>query len=229
MFTFYDNLYGFEEKVWNICFNEDLKEWVTFYSWIPSYSENIYNQFFSFDRNTSKWIAKLGISNKDNDFSDGIVLDNNIIENSSYSANLNLSNRTLPTGQNISYTIEYSLERDNYGYYDYFNLEGDKLSLKNGVADKLKEKLEANSMPVCLLNIKASIGVEYANDNRTLGQAYAESIGASINSDAGYYESVVAIIFKEDLKELTTDFWKHGQSGIIDIADKIKPTYWYGK
>ena len=28
---------------------------------------------------------------------------------------------------------------------------------------------------------------------------------------------------------LTTDFWKHGQAGIIDIADKIAPTYWYGK
>ena len=28
---------------------------------------------------------------------------------------------------------------------------------------------------------------------------------------------------------LTTDFWKHGQAGIIDIADKIYPTFWYGK
>ena len=43
MFTFYDNLYGFEEKVWNICYNELLDKWITFYSWVPSYSENIYN------------------------------------------------------------------------------------------------------------------------------------------------------------------------------------------
>jgi hypothetical protein len=28
---------------------------------------------------------------------------------------------------------------------------------------------------------------------------------------------------------LTTDFWKHGQAGIIDITDNIFPTYWYGK
>ena len=28
---------------------------------------------------------------------------------------------------------------------------------------------------------------------------------------------------------LTTDFWKHGQAGIIDIADEIAPTHWYGK
>ena len=31
------------------------------------------------------------------------------------------------------------------------------------------------------------------------------------------------------MKYLTTDFWKHGQAGIIDIADKIYPTQWYGK
>jgi len=28
---------------------------------------------------------------------------------------------------------------------------------------------------------------------------------------------------------LTTDFWKHGQAGIIDITEDIYPTYWYGK
>jgi len=28
---------------------------------------------------------------------------------------------------------------------------------------------------------------------------------------------------------LSTDFWKHGQAGIMDIADDIYPTYWYGR
>ena len=31
------------EKVWNICYNEVLQKWVTFFSWVPSYSENIDN------------------------------------------------------------------------------------------------------------------------------------------------------------------------------------------
>lgn len=62
MFTYYDNTVGFEEVAWNLCFNEALDSWVTFYSWIPSYSANIYNQFFSYDRNSSKWIAKLARS-----------------------------------------------------------------------------------------------------------------------------------------------------------------------
>ena len=46
MFTFYDNLFNFEEKVWNICFNEYTDIWTTFYSWLPSYSANIQNIFF---------------------------------------------------------------------------------------------------------------------------------------------------------------------------------------
>lgn len=64
MFTFYDDLNAAEEKVWNLCYNETLDKFTTFYSWVPSYSANIDNIFFTFDRNTSKRIAKKSI--KDN-------------------------------------------------------------------------------------------------------------------------------------------------------------------
>jgi hypothetical protein len=59
MFTFYDDIDTIEEKVWNLCYNEPLEKFVTFYSWVPSYSENINNIFFSFDRDTSKYVAKI--------------------------------------------------------------------------------------------------------------------------------------------------------------------------
>jgi hypothetical protein len=36
MFTFYDNLQGISEKSWNLCWNEILGIFTTFYSWIPS-------------------------------------------------------------------------------------------------------------------------------------------------------------------------------------------------
>jgi len=62
MFTFYDNKYTFEEEAWNVCYNEKLKNWSTFYSWIPSYSANISNLMFSFDRNSSKYISTLAVS-----------------------------------------------------------------------------------------------------------------------------------------------------------------------
>ena len=81
MFTFYDNTYGFEEKVWNLCWNELLNKFITFYSWVPSFMENINNVPFSFDRNVSKWITKLGISHADSSFADGVTLTNNIINN----------------------------------------------------------------------------------------------------------------------------------------------------
>ena len=63
LFTFYDETYKDEEKVWNLCYNELLDQFITFYSWVPSYSENINTQFFTFDRNTSKELALLAKCN----------------------------------------------------------------------------------------------------------------------------------------------------------------------
>jgi hypothetical protein len=80
-----------------------------------------------------------------------------------------------------------------------------------------------------LLNIKANIKATYSGDNVTLGEAYVSGFTDKTVVDAGYYESVVAIIPQYNMQFLTTDFWKHGQAGIIDIADEIYPTYWYGK
>lgn len=81
MFTFYDDLSGVEEKVWNLCYNTLLGKFITFYSWVPSFMENINNIPFSFNRNVSKWIAKLGQSHAENSFAEGIVLSNNIYDN----------------------------------------------------------------------------------------------------------------------------------------------------
>ena len=253
MFTFYDNLYGFEEKVWNLCFNEDLDKWITFYSWIPSFSENIYNQYFSFDRNTSKWIAKLGISKYDNDFSDGVTLENNVMESDTFSTKLHLSNRNLPKGDGVEYSISYELERDNYGNYKLFKIDKDTLTFtgkydnvtsefyqrdENGDIVKddrgrrvwLSQEQQKNpDKVVLLLNIKANIIATYDGVEATLGEAYVSGYTDKSVVDAGFYESVVAVIPKYNMQFLTTDFWKHGQAGIIDIADKIYPTYWYGK
>lgn len=267
MFTFYDNLYGFEERVWNLCYNENLQRWVTFYSWVPSYSENIYNQYFSFDRNTSKWITKLGVSKYGNDFSDGITLDNVVIEDNNWSADLHLSNRNLPVGTGVKSTIEFELVRDNYKNYELFEIVSRKgednetiysLKLKAETTyDSLKSELYERNPDgsikkddergiriylnrdkqinpdkiVRLLNIRAKIKVSYNNPNgdTALGEAYASGYNNKTFVDQGYYESVVAVIPKYNMQFLTTDFWKHGQAGIIDIADKIAPTYWYGK
>ena len=104
MFTFYDNTYGFEEKVWNLCWNELIQKFITFYSWVPSYMENINNIPFSFNRDTSKWIAKLGTSHAENSFSDGITLTNVIIEDA-------LREEDGPAVKNLKIPVRY-LKKD---------------------------------------------------------------------------------------------------------------------
>lgn len=466
MFTFYDNTYGFEEKVWNLCWNELLQKFITFYSWVPSYMENINNVPFSFNRDTSKWVAKLGTSHTENSFADGITLSNVITKDrldpddlvvDDYDFNityitkeglektvtytvasdsrakfigvLSLSNRVLPNSQ-IFYDISYSLERDNLLNYKKFRIgtvdvegeytsggiilpedamySGQKVSVyalyfntgkeeyqkvyymdnstggflevldSNGdniytytnmysteallselyyrnsagnvyadiddhkvgtkqlttnqvedrwfkdvdtmyeiIAELPPETIVGNSngydvngnptgrvypcttvgkiadilyynnqgqpmvhgiplshhwtmkeavtevtqkvhfdlpifkdlsgkrltLPkeeqinpdklVTLLNIKAKINIIDQQNSAKLGDDYYNlKAGFSAGTqlvDAGYYESTVAIAPKWNLQFLSTDFWKHGQAGIIDIADDIYPTYWYGK
>lgn len=57
LFTFYDILDPINERAWNLCWNELSQVFTTFYSWLPSYSENIDNMFFTFNRETSKVIS----------------------------------------------------------------------------------------------------------------------------------------------------------------------------
>ena len=292
MFTFYDNTYGFEEKVWNLCWNELLQQFVTFYSWVPSYMENINNIPFSFNRDTSKWLAKLGTSHKDSSFADGIVLSNVVIkEGSNVVGTLDLKNRVLPELDNASYEIKYHLEHDQYGNYKLFKIEGNTLYLAEGVtvsqlyselyyrnkkgnayadddinqiniieydkdgkpigldSSKLnlpkfknsqgkrlnlpREKALNPDKIVRLLNIRAEIKIKIKDNATNIDEDfYNIKAGYEYGTtliNAGYYESVVAVIPKRNLQFLSTDFWKHCQAGIIDIADDIKPTYWYGK
>lgn len=293
MFTFYDNLYGFEEKVWNLCYNELMQKWITFYSWAPSYSENIYNQFFSFDRNTSKWISKLGVSKAGNDFSDGVVLSNNTIPNSAEPdymiGELSLANRTLPSGEGITVNISYSLEHDNFKNYENFEIKendgksclylkkdaaslcsefyvrGKKVNGKyqkivtnltddNQRQDWVKNCVLNSNYVICkddqgrrinlstepdfrinpskivqMLNIRANITVTYNGQTPSLGESYISGFSNGTKVDAGYYQSTIAVITEYNKQFLSTDFWKHGWAGIIDISDSIYPCYWYGK
>ena len=350
MFTFYDNLYGTSEKSWNLCWNEILGIFTTFYSWIPSEMENIDNIPFSFDRDTVKAISKLGISDHGNDYSDGITLTNNVIDVSdeyfkvlnknlvltyidvrgdskkydfenisdkeedivllsditnkpNFIGFLHLDNRTLPDGK-TRYHIDYELLRDRQGNDKLFKIEKANVAVntvnellksnvkyvivhylvlkenvdpsvllselyyrnsqgnsyadvdshktapidgrilthlpifKNKVGKRLMlpKELQINSDKIVrYLNIKAKVYIEALAEDGTFS-AQESYYNQFTNSDqnaslinAGYFESSVAITTKHNLSLLSTDFWKHGQSGLIDISDKIYPTYWYGK
>lgn len=254
MFTFYDDTVGFEEKVWNICYNEILDTWVTFYSWLPSYSENIDNIYFSFDRDTSKWIAKLGMSKAGNSFSEGIVLSENIfkkdeiIRNGYKIGDLDCLVELPDTKTGISYIKKFSLQRDNFGNYKkYFEIKGNSLYLRQDVdydslianifkidvnngrrIFKNRNEKDYRDTIVYLLNIRCDITLEYEGDDNNIKQ-YVNGWNDNQYLGMGYYEYSVAVMPYENMMFLTTDFWKHGQSGIIDIKDEIKPCVWYGK
>ena len=215
MFTFYDNLYGFEECAWNLCFNELLGKWITFYSWIPSYSANIDNIFFSFDRDSSKIYSKLGIGTTGNPSADGITLDNPL----NGGGVLSLSNRYLPNADGISTNISFTLEKDQRGFYKYFSINGNRLIYKGGLPE--------NTI-VAYLNIKANISFNYNSTDQNMAQ-YVAGWRDQMEANAGYYSNSIAVVINNNYEKITTDFWKHGQSGIIDIKDRLKPCFWYGK
>jgi hypothetical protein len=122
LFTFYDNTYGFEEKVWNLCWNEILERFITFYSWVPSYMENINNIPFSFNRDVSKWIAKLGTSHTESSIADGITL-SNVITN----------NKTIMTG-------DTSLAVSNFSFpFTYTKKDGTECTVIKEVAEDSRD------------------------------------------------------------------------------------------
>ena len=460
MFTFYDNLHGTHEKSWNLCWNELLGIFTTFYSWIPSEMQNIDNIPFSFDRETVKAIGKLGVSDHGNDYSDGVTLSNNVmevieippekkneeyiyhnpefkvrnktlrmtylnkqgeeqeydfdgdtakdnkaaddtlelladvVEQKDFIGFLHLDNRALPDGK-TRYHIEYELLRDRQNNYKMFEIRKVKLAVatvnemiksnvkyvevcylalkpNTYVSDLLSElyyrndhyishadtdlhkiapepkmhsttnlKIESARIKnkIVLDKLRAEYGDEWPVGNDTsensttahhcgfIGDIYekvlnfadvsedtldkstryhgiylsdhwllqaeqgykiytdlpifknkagkrvmlprelqvnpdkivrylnikakvmieANAVDGTYNAteayynqfangdhdvcmiDAGYFESAVAITTSFNLSLLSTDFWKHGQAGLIDISDKIYPTYWYGK
>lgn len=56
MFTFYNDT---ENEEWNICYNERLDKWATRYSWIPLYSENVNNIYYSLDKKRAEVLAHI--------------------------------------------------------------------------------------------------------------------------------------------------------------------------
>ena len=462
MFTFYDNLHGVHEKSWNLCWNEILGIFTTFYSWIPSEMQNIDNIPFSFNRDTVKAIGKLGVSDHNNDYSEGVTLSNNVmnvigstfdstthkytkptfevankelhmtylnkqgeeqeyeflesiptnqsgyedtvtlksvIAQKDFIGFLHLDKRSLPDGK-VRYHIEYQLLRDRQGNHKIFNIKKVKLAVSpvnemiksdvkfvevcylamndgfyvsdllselyyrnsegNSYADvdshkiapepfmhsvtnrkiegtqiknshifykllnqyggdwavgndtsltqdtahhcgfmKEIEELYKNNPPmevpedqdpenwvdyeyryhgiyvsqhwllesengykiytdlpifknkagkrlmlpkhlqinpdkiVRYLNIRAKVMIDSWDTTRTAQDAYFNQFANGDHDlcmiDAGYFESAVAVTTSFNLQLLSTDFWKHGQAGIIDISDKVYPTYWYGQ
>lgn len=304
MFTFYDQKYGFEDKAWNLCYNEITKSFVTFYSWLPSYSANIDNIFFTFDRSVSKYIAKLGLNDMMSNSKSGLVVSTNILPVNSLGNNTNvlmsikgIYDRYIP--ENIGQTkvtleilpglnhsekyvqFQYSTQEEdsvvskssmilpNINIDSSGNIEEGKAYIEVKISDILaewnKRQLEEEKNNVAIdkreylvpqdisqaglssyykiykilnnkllaINIRATLGTEESGSVSTFNKT------TLINS--GYYDFTLYFTFSEffynkqntevtkKLPAFLTNFWKHGQAGIIDTQEHIKPCYWYNK
>ena len=207
LFTFYDNLKGFEEKAWNICWNELLGKWITFYSWVPSDSENINNTWFTFNRDISKIFSKAQQCKKDSEYADGIVLDEVFWENER-TANLSIIK---PDGKEVQ-IISSEILKDPFGNYLLF----DHKKVNRGT----------------LIELEYQNAIEFIGENFNTKPYYYLNIKAQ-STESQWYESRIIIINKNVF--LTGDdsfknyFWKHGQGGIIEAQEKIFPCRWYAQ
>ena len=222
MFTFYDNLHNFEEKVWNICFNEYTNLWTTFYSWVPSYSANIHNIFFSFDRNTSKWISKAWETNTGN----YIGLNDYDTEGNKIYPYIKLNSlNSLNSLHEIDYTTSigtFFLNKDDKNVE--FKIERDRF--RNDLIFKIvKEDDNYLLYPTYTEINNVIVGVDK-------NKLYQLNIAAYIDDTLAYKNTIIVGVehmFTQENDYVTNYFYKHGQSGLFNESEKIKPCFWYGK
>ena len=222
MFTFYDNVYKDEEKTWNLCYNELLDQFITFYSWIPSYSENIDTQFFTFNRNTSKWLTLLNKCNANIPENTGVLLDcpylsdvNNAIQITFKQRKFGYIDQTedgtlyheSKDVENIE-DIKFRLEPDHWGNWKKFSIDDQD----NTLDVSQSQELFTENNPVVLLEI---------TPYKTI------TPNEEIPYDVYWETETVALYLNNH--PLKTDFYLHGMSGIIDCQEQLYPTHWYGE
>ena len=237
MFTFYDDVYKDEEKVWNLCYNELIGKFITFYSWLPSYSENIDTQFFTFNREVSKGLSLLSKCNYYNQENYGILLDIPIFNGTEGQATLHYK---LPNGEEIN-EVKFELEKDHWKNYEKFDITYDVIDgkYKLTITDS-----SINTNQIYLLQVKVSLTTNDSTDGNLAEILRINDINQILHSET------IAITFKGNLENwqysenlynsdgepinpydfpLVSDFYLHGKAGIIDIQESLIPTFWYNK
>ena len=200
MFTYYDNINTIEEKVWNLCYNEIQNKFITFYSWVPSYSANIDNIMFSFDRETSKLITMLS------DQYPKITIDRSNT-GSSITGYTCLGKLEIKDSNNLNYTFD--AYDDNTNNKVRYKVENNYLYIIDAAY---------NSLDYWTAAVKAQVLTrDDYNQEWTVQTNSAPIYGTVSACKPGY------------LDDKTTNFWKHGQAGLMQTEDKLKPCFWYGE
>ena len=254
MFTFYDDVFLDEEKAWNLCYNELLGTFVTFYSWIPSYSENIDTKFFTFDRNTSKALSLLAKCNYSIPENYGVLLDNPVVNDSL--KELPELHYIIPTEQfNVNYTIlnsdgttstrtlsskgtensqgqyeigtNFRIEKDHWGHYKLFTIVNRKLQLAEGVTkQQVLEVFQKHKVIILYITPQMTSGNNVLSDTTITSNLYTETVAMTLSS---IVENPLLTTEEKNRSGLTTDFYLHGQAGNFNVVENLYPTYWYGE
>lgn len=253
MFTFYDDIYKDEEKVWNLCYNELLGEFVTFYSWVPSFSENIDTQFFTFDRNTAKGLSLLSKSNYAIPENNGVLLDTPVLKYRKPNNGIPAMYHTFLHYKDVYEEIRNSviIENSDGTTYSKKNLEECEQPDTSNITFKIEkdhwknyELFEiyswANNLMLYVPQDRQQEFINRINDHK--GILLLEITPESSVSNIKYPTETVALTIDSVLEgmnfdyneskknyKLTTDFYIHGQAGIFNVKESLSPTYWYGE
>ena len=244
MFTFYNDT---EDEEWNICYNERLDKWFTRYSWIPLYSDNVNNIYYSLDKRRAEVLAHIY---------DNINATTGIVVTSPDQCLWNV---------NEDHTIE--VEAKGYSLSQYFRFNGGKarssyiddngveqfidldidLSAESGkwsanttydpiIKDFIGEPVSKSTLTIPKAEMVSPDGhqlyyitfiIEVTPYGRTIDPTSNERTGAvtvgdsfnAVFSVVADYDSLDEIKKKEYDEILLNGFYVHGRAGIFDEID----------
>lgn len=234
-------------KTWNLCYNEVLGKFVTFYDWYPLESTNVDNIYFSFDReqmdhvlnqtneDDSKFKAPddllvtyntpgLITYNQSKKFLDRMFTNNTKVYKYTNSTNKSISFTKPTTTDEVYLSCYYKPGKSGYLLSDTFgqNWTYEKFGLE--VQGKDSGWLFCCTKDPQAFNIVMQQGDQFAEVHFTV-----------IKSDINGVKQITLndeILRYQELRNIDGPrmyLWKHGHAGLYDNQGKIKPTFWYGK
>lgn len=156
MFTFYNDT---EDEEWNICYNERIDKWSTRYSWIPLYSENVNNIYYSLDKKRAEILAYIY---------DNINASAGIVSATTESNQWDINNTT---------THEVEFKVNAYDFFKYFHYEIDTVKSsyldENGIEQFVDLETEAKEIITVsntnLINQNGKLSLEFIGEEAKNG------------------------------------------------------------
>lgn len=236
IFTFYNES---KNTNWSICYNERLDKWITRYSWMPLFSENIDNQFFTLDKKRAEVLSyiyynkniNVGLRTKEYQNENFENVDSNIWKNSNAAHVMQL----IPYGYEVDYfkTFAFELEQMSASYYDesgneivvdfidkYKNEINKPWSITPTNNDSevqvtlLPELLKINNiLEIFYLTLKIRLTPYYSGSSQLINASSSlQTIGVVLQKDLSWSSEIQE---KYD-KIMQNGFYVHGRAGIFD-------------